>query len=89
MYDSNFSIDNSYNEMEKMIEEKGGDDKEQLQQILIEVKDYIESITILKTVSKNTGLFTRIGNHIQKHQWFYQSITNMIGSSIIKIMGGN
>lgn len=89
VYDSNFNINDSYNEIEKKIEEKGGEDKEQLQQILIEVKDYIENITTLKTISKNTGLFTRIGNHIQKHQWFYQCITNMIGSAIMRIMGGN
>lgn len=87
--DSNFNIDNSYNEIEKMIEEKGGDDKEQLQQILLEVKDYIENITTLKTISKNTSLFTRIGNHIQKHQWFYQSITSMLGAAIIRTMNGN
>lgn len=88
VYDSNFNIDNSYNEIEKMIEEKGGEDKKDLQQILLEVKDYIENVTTLKTIPKNTGLFTRIGNHIQKHQWFYQSITTMLGTAIIKAMGG-
>lgn len=89
VYDSNFNIDNSYNEIEKMIEKKGGDDKDQLQQILLEVKDYIENITTLKTIPKNTSLFTRIGNHIQKHQWFYQSITSMLGAAVIKTMNGN
>lgn len=88
VYDSNFNIDNAYNEIEKLIEEKGLEDKEELKQILLEVKDYIENITTLKTISKNSGLFTRIGNHVQKHQWFYQSITSMLGSAIIKVMSG-
>ncbi len=88
-YDSNFSIDNSYSEIEKMIEEQGGEDKVQLQQILLEVKEYVENIIILKTIPKNKGLFTRIGNHVQKHQWFYQSIINLLGTTIIKVMNGN
>ena len=88
VYDSNFNIDNAYNEIEKLIEEKGLEDKEELKQILLEVKDYIENITTLKTISKNSGLFTRIGNHVQKHQWFYQSITSMLGTAIIKVVSG-
>lgn len=88
VYDSNFNIDNSCNEIEKLIEEKGKDDKEELQQILREVKDYVENVVTLKTISKNTGLFTRIGNHVQKHQWFYQSIISMLGTAIINTMGG-
>ena len=75
-------------EIEKLIEEKGKDDKEELQQILREVKDYVENVITLKTISKNTGLFTRIGNHVQKHQWFYQSIISMLGTAIINTMGG-
>lgn len=88
VYDSNFNIDNSCNEIEKLIEEKGKEDKEELQQILREVKDYVENVVTLKTISKNTGLFTRIGNHVQKHQWFYQSIISMLGTAIINTMGG-
>lgn len=88
VYDSNFNIDNSCNEIEKLIEEKGKDDKEELQQILREVKDYVENVVTLKTISKNTGLFTRIGNHVQKHQWFYQSVISMLGTAIINTMGG-
>ena len=88
VYDSNFNIDNTYNELEKLIEDKGGDDKKELQQILLEVKDYIENVTTLKTIPKNTGLFARIGNHVQKHQWFYQSITTMLGTAIMDIMRG-
>lgn len=88
VYDSNFNIDNSYNKIEKMIEEKGGDDKENLHKILLEVKDYIDNVTTLKTIPKNTSLFNRIGDHIQKHQWFYQSIISMLGAAIMKVMSG-
>ncbi len=63
--------------------------KKELQQILLEVKDYIENVTTLKTIPKNTSLFTKIGNHIQKHQWFYQSITTMLGTAVIRAMNGN
>lgn len=89
VYDSNFNIDNSYQKVESMIEEKGNEDKEELKQILNEVKDYIDNINESKVVSKNTGLFKRIGNHIKKHQWFYQCIVNMLGNAIIAKMSGN
>lgn len=89
VYDSNFNIDNSYQKVESMIEEKGKEDKEELKQILNEVKDYIDNINESKVVSKNSGLFERIGNHIEKHQWFYQCIVNMLGNAIIAKMSGN
>lgn len=53
-----------------------------------EVKDYIDNINESKIVSKNTGLFKRIGKHIQNYQWFYQTLVTMIGNSIINVMGG-
>lgn len=88
VYDSNFNIDNSYNEINKLIEEYGADDKDKLRNILNEVKDYAENIIDTKTVGKNKALFTRIGDHLKKHQWFYQAIVTFIGNTIIKVMSG-
>lgn len=88
VYDSNFSIDNSYNELLERINKEPDSDKGELKNILLEVKDYIDNITNLKTITKNTGLFTRIDNHFQKHQWFYQGIINLIGTAVINSMSG-
>lgn len=88
VYDSNFNIDNSYNEINDLIEQYGANDKVELRQLLDEVKEYVENIVESKSVGKNKSLFTRMGNHIQKHQWFYQAILTFIGSAITKIMSG-
>lgn len=88
VYDSTFNIDNSYNYLEQMIEEKGNEDKDDLKEILEEVKDYIDNICQTRTISKNKGLFNRIGSHLEKYQWFYQSVIELIGNSILGIMQG-
>lgn len=89
VYDSNFNIDNTFQSLENAIEEKAKDeDKEELMDIIQEVRDYIDNINESKVISKNTGLFKRIGKHIQNYQWFYQGLVTMIGSSIMNVMGG-
>jgi len=89
VYDSTFNIDESYKVIEKEIEEKGSEDQEELKEILNEVKDYIENIKNSNYVSKDKGLFNRIGKHINKYQWFYNSIINMVGTAVMTKMGGN
>lgn len=89
VYDSNFNIDNSYQQIEKAIEDKAEEvDREELMATLDEVKDYIENISVVKTIGKNTGLFKKIGKHVQKYQWFYQMLINLIGNSVFNVMGG-
>lgn len=85
--DSSIIINNSVEQIEKEIEKKGNEDKEELRQILQEVKDYIDNINITKNVAKNTELFKRIGNHLNKHQWFYSQIIGLLGQSLLLGMG--
>ena len=85
--DSSIIINNSVEQIEKEIEKKGNEDKEELRQILQEVKDYIDNINITKNVAKNTGLFKRIGNHLNKHQWFYSQIIGLLGQTLLLGMG--
>ncbi len=85
--DSNITIDNSVSQIEKEIEEKGNEDKEELRQILEEVKDYIDNINATKNIPKNTGLFKRIGNHFNKQQWFYSQVVGLLGQTLLLAMG--
>ena len=85
--DSNITIDNSVSQIEKEIEEKGNEDKEELKQILEEVKDYIDNINATKNIPKNTGLFKRIGNHFNKQQWFYSQVVGLLGQTLLLAMG--
>lgn len=85
--DSSITINNSMEQLEKEIEEKGNEDKEELKQILEEVKDYIDNINATKSIPKNTGLFKRIGNHFNKHQWFYSQVVGLLGQALLLGMG--
>lgn len=85
--DSNITITNCMEQIHQQIEEKGGEDKQELYDILTEVKDYIDNMKETKIVSKNTGLFKRIGEHFEKHQWFYSEILGLLGKAILSGMG--
>lgn len=84
--DSNITINNSIEQIKKEIEERG-QDKEELLQILEEVKDYIDNIKETNKITKNTGLFKRIGEHLEKHQWFYGKVINVLGEALLLGMG--
>lgn len=88
VFDSNFSITSNYEKIGKQISENAeGKDKEELHQILNEVKDYVDNILDTKTVGKNTSLFNKIGKHAEKYKWFYQTLTNLVGNAVITAMG--
>ena len=88
VFDSNFNITSSYEKISKQISEEAEEkDKEELQEILNEVKDYVDNIIDTKTVGKNTSLFNKIGKHVEKYQWFYQTLTNLVGNAVITAMG--
>lgn len=52
---STLSVDNSIHKLERDIEELGGDDKEELQELLDEVKELIENIQSSRTIPKKSG----------------------------------
>lgn len=85
---SNISIDNSIEQIIKDIDEKADEkDKEELNQIIEEVKDYIDNMKETKRITKNTGLFKRLGNHFEKYQWFYCKVVDLLGKIILMGMG--
>lgn len=86
---STSNINSSYTELERLIEEKGENEKSELYEILTQVKEYIENINETKIVEKNKNLFTKIGVHIKKHQWFYHEIVTLVGKTILNVMSDN
>ena len=85
--DSNIIINNAIGQLEKEIDKKGEGDKEELKQILDEVKDYLDNVKETNQVIKNTGLFKRISQHFEKHQWFYSKIIEILGQVVLLQMG--
>lgn len=84
---SNITINNSIEKLKNDIEKNGENEKEELFQILEEVKDYIDNLKNTQSITKNTGLFKRIGQHFEKHQWFYSEIVALLGQAIFLLMG--
>lgn len=85
---SSFSIDNSLDRLEQEIEEKGGEDKEELKDILEEAKELIENMQDSRHIPKNKGLFSRLSNHLEKHGWFYGEIIGLIGATALQLLQG-
>lgn len=84
---STFSIKDSFNSIEKEIEEKGGEDIEELKSILDDFRDYIKKIEETKEIKTDKNLVQKLGKHFEKHQWFYSSIVNLLGQLSLLIAG--
>ena len=84
---STYNIDNSIKKLEKDIEEKGGVDKEDLKEILDEVKDILENINDTRRIPRNKNLLQRISDHAAKHGWFYGAIVQLLGTGALTVLG--
>lgn len=83
---STLSIDNSIHEIEKNIDEKGGEDKEQLLEVLDEAKELIENIKASRQVPNNKGFIKRLTAHLDNHGWFYAQIVALLGKSLLGLL---
>ena len=83
---SSLSVDNSVHHIEQEIDEKGGEDSEELHAILDEIKELIENIQASRHVPKNKGLFSRLSNHLEKHSWFYGEIVGLLGAAVLQLL---
>lgn len=86
---SKLSIESTINSIEKEIEQKGGEDKEELQELLQEAKEIIENFENSKIVQPRKGFINRLSKHLEKHGWFYGAIATTLGEAFIKILSGN
>lgn len=78
-------IDNSIHEIEKLIEEKGGDDKAELHDILNEVKIIVESLDNTGIPMK-PGFAARLNAHVVKHGWFYGAVLQLLGTATLSLI---
>ena len=84
---STISVDNSIHQIEKAIEENGGDDKEELKEILEEVKELVDNMQTSRSIPNQKKLFDRLSNHLEKHGWFYGSVVQLLGTAAISLLG--
>lgn len=85
---STLSAKHIISEIEKQIEEKGGDDKKELKDLLEEVKELCENIKVNIPLPKRTNLMKKISNHLEKHGWFYGAVVQLLGTAAMAAMTG-
>lgn len=83
---SSLSVDNSIHQIEQEIDEKGGNDAEELHELLDEVKELIENIQESRHIPKNKGLFLKLSNHLEKHGWFYGEVIGLLGAAALQLL---
>lgn len=86
---STLTVDNSIHEIERQINTMGGEDKDELKELLEEIKELIENIEVSHTIPKQKKLFERITNHASKHGWFYGAIIQLLGTATMGVLGGS
>ena len=79
---------NSIYQIEQAIDEKGGKDKEELHELLNEVKELIENIEASRSIPKQKKLYQRISDHMEKHGWFYGAVVQLLGTAALDLLGG-
>lgn len=83
---STLTVDNSIHQIEQVIDEKGGEDKEELHELLDEVKELIENIQSSRSIPKQKRLFEKISNHMEKHGWFYGAVVQLLGTAALNLI---
>lgn len=84
---STLSVDNSIHEIERMIDEHGGEDKAELSELLEEVKELIENMQTSRNIPKQKKLFQRLNDHIVRHGWFYGAVVQLLGTAAMTMLG--
>ena len=85
---STLSVDNSIHEIERMIDEKGGEDAAELHDLLEEVKELIDNMQTSRSVPKQKRLFQKINDHVVRHGWFYGAVVQLLGTAALTMIGG-
>lgn len=81
------NIDNSIHQIENLIEEKGGEDKEELYSTLKDAKEIINEILKTKEIKPKKGFMDKLSNHLTKHGWFYGAIATLLGTALLAALG--
>lgn len=86
--DSTVTAQNIASEIERKIEEQGGEDKDELKILFDEVKELCETMKANMPLPKRANLMNRISNHLEKHGWFYGAVAQLIGNAAMAAMMG-
>ena len=88
VFSSTLSVDNSIQQIDKVIDEKAGEDAEELHELLAEVKELIENIESSRSIPKQKKLHQKLTDHMAKHGWFYGAVLQLLGTATMNMLGG-
>jgi len=83
---STMVTENAVSFIEKEIEEKGGEDKEDLKNLLEAIKELCDNIQANTSLPKSNRLMNRLSKHFETHGWFYGAIVQLIGTAAMQAM---
>ena len=85
---STVTAQNIVSEIERRIEEQGGEDKAELESLLADVKELCEDIKSNMPLPTRANLMNKISSHLEKHGWFYGAVVQLIGNAAMVAMTG-
>jgi ribosomal protein S20 len=87
----NSSLSNSTNItfIENRIDAEGGEDKEELRELLKEAKEAIENFQESGEIKENENFSKKARRHLEKYPWFYSGLMNLMGTAAMKIFLGS
>ena len=87
----NSSLSNSINItfIENRIDAEGGEDKEELRELLKEAKEAIENFQKSGEIKENKSFSKKARKHLEKYPWFYSGLMNLMGTAAMKIFLGS
>ena len=77
-----------YLDIERQIEENGGNDTEELKILLKKVKELCDEIQANKSLPERSDLMQKISNHMSKHGWLYNPIAQLILNAVMTVIKG-
>ena len=86
--DNHYCWDMSVNSISQQIEEKGGEDAEELKRLLNDVQKLLEYMEENQSLYKDKNIFERIKKYIIKNPEIIAAMIELIGNVVIHVMGG-
>ena len=82
------NIEKRITAIEKIIEKRGGEDKEALKSLMEEVRELCENLQDNPTLQPRKTLIKRIIEINKAHPWVYSEVVKIFGVTMIQIMSG-
>ena len=85
---SDSNIEKRISAIEKIIDDKGGEDKEALKNLMEEIRELCENLSSHPTIQPRKTLIKRLVELNKYHPWVYGEAVKIFGVTMIEILSG-